>query len=67
MAFGYTVFAVQNGGWCASSASAKTAYMKYGTSSGCRNNGEGGAWANEVYEIQQGKTLIYLWIIKYMV
>ncbi|XP_006821926.1 uncharacterized protein LOC102805987 [Saccoglossus kowalevskii] len=32
---GYSMFAVQNGGWCASSADAANTYNKYGTSSAC--------------------------------
>ncbi|XP_019620618.1 PREDICTED: uncharacterized protein LOC109467125 isoform X2 [Branchiostoma belcheri] len=48
---GYTVFAVQAGGWCASSANALQTYKKYGTSTSCQADGEGGPWANEVYQI----------------
>ncbi|XP_078580806.1 uncharacterized protein LOC144864360 isoform X39 [Branchiostoma floridae x Branchiostoma japonicum] len=48
---GYSVFAVQNGGWCAGSANALSTYRKYGRSSGCGKDGEGGGWANEVYLI----------------
>ncbi|KAI8490265.1 hypothetical protein Bbelb_320030 [Branchiostoma belcheri] len=48
---GYTVFAVQDGGWCAASADALQAYVKYGESDACRPDGEGGPWANEVYRI----------------
>ena len=48
---GYKVFAVQNGGWCASSPTARQTYKKYGISTACREDGEGGFWANQVYEI----------------
>ncbi|XP_035674439.1 uncharacterized protein LOC118414482 isoform X3 [Branchiostoma floridae] len=48
---GYSVFAVQNGGWCAGSANALSTYRKYGRSSACGKDGEGGGWANEVYLI----------------
>ena len=48
---GYKVFAVQNGGWCASSPRAEQTYDKYGRSTACRGDGEGGPWANRVYEI----------------
>ncbi|XP_078687317.1 uncharacterized protein LOC144919676 [Branchiostoma floridae x Branchiostoma belcheri] len=48
---GYTVFAVQNGGWCASSANALQTYQKYGPSTACLPDGEGGPGANEVYKI----------------
>ena len=50
---GYEVFAVQNGGWCASSATARLTYKKHGASTGCRPDGEGASWANAVYEINQ--------------
>ncbi|XP_078699835.1 uncharacterized protein LOC144926706 [Branchiostoma floridae x Branchiostoma belcheri] len=46
---GFFVFAVQNGGWCAGSATALTTYRKYGPSAGCRPDGEGGRRANDVY------------------
>ncbi|KAL9972614.1 hypothetical protein ACROYT_G018952 [Oculina patagonica] len=49
MRAGYIMFAVQNGGWCASSATAPQTYNKYGTSTACKADGEGGPWANEVY------------------
>lgn len=46
---GFKMFAVQNGGWCAASATAPKTYDKYGKSSACKNDGEGGGWANQVY------------------
>ncbi|CAH1240008.1 SVEP1 [Branchiostoma lanceolatum] len=48
---GYHVFAIQHGGWCASSATARDTYQKYGPSNNCEADGEGGGWANQVYEI----------------
>ena len=54
---GYNIFAIQDGGRCASSATAKSTYNKYGTSTTCNQDGEGAAGANEVYEIIQGKSL----------
>ena len=48
---GFDVFALQNGGWCASSESAAITYDQYGPSSACQSDGEGGPWANEVYAI----------------
>ncbi|XP_078667263.1 uncharacterized protein LOC144909086 [Branchiostoma floridae x Branchiostoma belcheri] len=48
---GYTVFAIQNGGWCHSSADAMQTYNKHGPSTSCQPDGEGGWWANEVYMI----------------
>ena len=49
---GFKVFAVQNGGWCASSLLAAKTFNKYGRSSACRQDGEGGPWANQVYYIK---------------
>ena len=46
------MFAVQNGGWCAASASAPQTYDKYGKSTACKFDGEGGPWANNVYFIK---------------
>ncbi|XP_078602190.1 uncharacterized protein LOC144876595 isoform X2 [Branchiostoma floridae x Branchiostoma japonicum] len=54
---GYTVFAIQNGGWCAASADALQTYHRYGRSDACRADGEGGPWANEVYRIVTGPQL----------
>ena len=51
MSLGYKVFALQNGGWCASAPDAENTYQKYGGSSACRVDGEGGEWANQVYKI----------------
>ena len=56
MRAGYSVFAVQNGGWCAASATAVKTFNKYGKSAACKSDGEGGPWANQVYVIN-GKTL----------
>ena len=46
------MFAVQNGGWCASSGSAAETLNKYGKSSACKSDGGGGPWANQVYYIK---------------
>ena len=54
MRAGYSMFAVQNGGWCASSATAPQTYNKYGKSTACKADGEGGPWANQVY-VMEGK------------
>uniref|UniRef100_H2XWP7 Uncharacterized protein n=1 Tax=Ciona intestinalis TaxID=7719 RepID=H2XWP7_CIOIN len=51
LARNYKIFAIQDGGWCASSANARTTYKKYGSSAACAADGEGGQWANQVYEI----------------
>ncbi|XP_077978165.1 uncharacterized protein LOC144433688 [Glandiceps talaboti] len=50
---GFNIFAVQHGGWCASSADALDTYDKYGPSGSCMNDGEGGPWANHVYVLVQ--------------
>ncbi|XP_077997948.1 uncharacterized protein LOC144451062 [Glandiceps talaboti] len=48
---GYDYFAVQNGGWCASSADAENTFDKYGHYNSCKTDGEGGGWGNEVYKL----------------
>nr|XP_002732012.1 PREDICTED: uncharacterized protein LOC100374260 [Saccoglossus kowalevskii] len=50
---GFTMFAVQNGGWCASSATAASTFSKYGMSGACNSDGEGGPWANDVYILEE--------------
>ena len=49
---GYNFFAVQHGGWCAASATAEHTFDKHGKSTSCKSDGEGGAWANQVYVIK---------------
>ena len=49
---GYTIFAVQHGGWCAASATAAHTFDKHGKSTACKSDGEGGVWANQVYVIK---------------
>lgn len=51
---GWKVFAIQDGGWCASSPTAHLTYNKYGTAVNCVD-GKGGMFANDVYIIN-GKT-----------
>ena len=46
---GFHIFAIQNGGRCAG-MKGSTRYQKYGKSSDC-DNGKGGRWANDVYQI----------------
>ena len=46
---GYHMFALQHGGWCASSCTACQTYNMYGPSDACGGDGEGGGWANHVY------------------
>ena len=45
---GYRVFAIQDGGWCASGSTAHKTYKRYGTADNCVS-GKGGANANDVY------------------
>ena len=46
---GFTVFGVQNGSECWTSANANATYNKYGTSTNCVNGNKGGPYANAVY------------------
>ena len=52
MRAGYSMFAVQAGGWCAASATAVMTFDKYGTSAACN-----GPLANQVYVIK-GKSVL---------
>ena len=52
MRAGYSMFAVQNGGLCAASATALQTFDKYGISTACKADGEGGPSANQVYLIK---------------
>ena len=49
---GFHMFAVQDGGWCAASASAEKTFDKYGKSNDCKKDGKGADWSNNVYTIQ---------------
>ena len=53
MRAGYSMFAFRNGGQCAASATALQTFDKYGISSACKADGEGGPWANQVYLIKR--------------
>ena len=46
------MFAVQHGGLCAASATAHGTFDKYGKSSSCESDGEGGPRSNQVYYIK---------------
>ena len=48
---GFSMFAVQHGGWCASSDTAGNTFDKYGKYTTCGNDGEGGPAGNNVYLI----------------
>ncbi|XP_078369566.1 E-selectin-like isoform X3 [Oculina patagonica] len=54
---GFHMFAVQNGGWCAASATAEMTFDKYGKSTDCNNDGEGGPWANNIYVLKAYKSV----------
>ena len=60
------MFAVQHGGWCAASATAAKTFDKYGTSTSCKDDGEGGPWANQVYVIKGKVAFGYTPVIIYM-
>ena len=45
------MFAVQQGGACFSGPDAATTYQEYGRSMNCEEDGEGGPWANQVFNI----------------
>ncbi|XP_076821906.1 uncharacterized protein LOC143468517 [Clavelina lepadiformis] len=49
---GHSVFALQEGGLCATSENAEDVYKMHGTSEGCGPDGKGGALANQVYKIE---------------
>ena len=55
LSYGFRVFAIQDGGQCFSSETAHQTYDKYGTSTECLPDGEGGPMANQVYKIKIGK------------
>ncbi|XP_078614388.1 uncharacterized protein LOC144883667 [Branchiostoma floridae x Branchiostoma japonicum] len=48
---GFPMFAVQNGGQCFGSADGLNTYDRYGPSTTCASDGEGGPRGNEVYRI----------------
>ena len=54
MRAGYSMFAVQNGGHCQTNAMSSVAqtFDKYGKSTVCKDDGEGGPWGNQVYVIK---------------
>ena len=52
MRAGYSVFAVQDGGQCAASATGIQSFDKFGKSTACKADGEGGPSANQVYLIK---------------
>ena len=52
MRAGFSMFAVQDGGQCAASATALQSLDKYGISTACKADGEGGPSANQVYLIK---------------
>ena len=61
MKYRWRVFAIQDGGWCATGPRAHRTYRKYGRSNKCRN-GKGGPWANDVYGISGEFSLAYFYV-----
>ena len=59
---GYRMFAVQNGGRCVASATAPQTFDKYGKSTACKADGEGGQNTYQVYIIK-GNQIIMLTLI----
>ena len=57
MRAGYSMFAVQHSGWCAASATAPQTFDKYGKSTTCNADGEGGPWGNQVYIIKSKQSI----------
>ena len=51
LTWGYKMFAIQDGGMCVGSPNAHKVYGKYGKSQDCKNDGKGGAGANQVYNL----------------
>ena len=51
------MFALQNGGWCGSSAPAPETYNKYGEANNCAG-GKGGPLTNDVYWIKGESTIL---------
>ena len=49
------MFGIQDGGFCATSATAHETYNKYGESQDCKSDGKGGPWANQVYRFPERK------------
>lgn len=49
---GYSMLAVQDSGQCFSSATAPQTFDKYGNSTECGADGEGGVWTSQVYTIK---------------
>ncbi|XP_078379543.1 uncharacterized protein LOC144662575 [Oculina patagonica] len=56
----FRAFALQHGGWCASSVTALETFYKYGPSRDCKEDGEGGDWANNVYVFQRKEESVFL-------
>ncbi|XP_077973745.1 uncharacterized protein LOC120347843 [Styela clava] len=59
---GFSVFALQDGGSCFTGVNAHTTYNKHGESSECKNDGEGGYLANQVYKIRENWHTLGCWV-----
>ena len=61
LSFGFNMFAIQNGRYCASSATGLKTYQMYGAATTCMDNGEGWTVLNEVYEVDYGKPALFIY------
>ena len=63
---GYKTFAIQDGGMCVGGPTAHETFDKYGESQDCKNDGKGGPWANQVYNLTgscvEGKVKLICWL-----
>ena len=57
---GLHIFALQDGGRCAASASAVKTFDKYGQTANCGGDGKGGPEASQVYYIKGKRSLMSL-------
>ena len=57
-------FAIQDGGMCVGSPNAHMVYGKYGKSQDCKNDGKGGAGANQVYNLSGTVEGTYVFVFR---
>ena len=65
---GYQTFALQDGGMCLSGPNATETFDKFGKSQGCKNDGKGGVWDNQVYNLtgtMEGTVIMKLKTVSY--
>ena len=67
LSFGFNMFAIQNGRYCSSSATGLKTYQKYGVATTCMDDGGGlNLWnfwnvLNQVYEVEYGKPMLFVY------